>query len=148
MDHTLKKQPEDLIPLDVSFPVWDRFFMVAPLVVIGTREEDGTYDLAPKHMVTPLGWKNYFGFVCTPEHSTYQNVRRTEAFTVSFPTSDAVVLTSLGRCAALRVTTPSLRLPRCHVSPRPRSTASFWSNRHCSSNVNWTESWTISVPTV
>ena len=46
-------------------------------------------------MVTPLGWENYFGFVCTPEHSTYQNIRRSEVFTVSFPTTDAVVVTSL-----------------------------------------------------
>ncbi|PAY20083.1 hypothetical protein CKO51_08065 [Rhodopirellula sp. SM50] len=69
--------------------------MVAPLVVIGTREQDGDYDLAPKHMVTPLGWENYFGFVCTPEHATYQNIRRDEVFTVSFPTADAVVLASL-----------------------------------------------------
>lgn len=95
MDPSIDQQPDNLIRLNVDFPVWDHFFMVAPLVVIGTREADGSYDLAPKHMVTPLGWENYFGFVCTPEHATYQNIRRDEVFTVSFPTSDAVVQTSL-----------------------------------------------------
>jgi flavin reductase (DIM6/NTAB) family NADH-FMN oxidoreductase RutF len=95
VDHQNHQRPEDLLPLDVKFPIWDRFFMVAPLVVIGTREADGSYDLAPKHMVTPLGWENYFGFVCTPEHGTYQNILRENVFTVSFPTADAVVLASL-----------------------------------------------------
>ena len=84
-----------LVELDVSQPIWDRFFTVAPLVVIGTREPDGQYDFAPKHMVTPLGWDNYFGFVCTPAHGTYRNIRRERVFTVSYPTADAVVLTSL-----------------------------------------------------
>ena len=87
--------PPDLVSLDVEHPIWERFFTIAPLVVIGSREEDGSYDLAPKHMVTPLGWENYFGFVCTPQHSTYQNIQRHGEFTVSFPTADAIVLTSL-----------------------------------------------------
>ncbi len=95
MERSTNQKPDDLVRLDVSVPIWDRFFMVAPLVVIGTREQNGEYDLAPKHMVTPLGWENYFGFVCTPEHATYQNILREEVFTVSFPTADAVVLASL-----------------------------------------------------
>lgn len=87
--------PPGLVSLETEHPIWDRFFTVAPLVVIGTREQDGRYDLAPKHMVTPLGWDNYFGFVCTPEHGTYQNIRRESVFTVSFPTADSVLLASL-----------------------------------------------------
>lgn len=81
--------------LDVSHAVWDRFFWVAPLVVIGTREEDGSPNLAPKHMAMPLGWENYFGFVCTPRHATYTNARREEAFTVSYPRPDQLVHASL-----------------------------------------------------
>lgn len=88
-------QPPELVSLETDRPIWDRFFTIAPLVVIGSREQDGSYDLAPKHMVTPLSWDNYFGFVCTPEHSTYQNIQREKVFTVSFPTTDSVVLTSL-----------------------------------------------------
>lgn len=69
--------------------------MVAPLVVVGSREPNGEYDLAPKHMVAPLSWENYFGFVCTPSHATYQNIKRDKVFTVSFPNPDNVLLTSL-----------------------------------------------------
>jgi hypothetical protein len=65
-----------VVSLDVTAPIWERCFTVAPLVLVGTREKDGSYDLAPKHMATPMGWQNYFGFVCTPRHRTYHNVRR------------------------------------------------------------------------
>lgn len=96
MDETSKDQrPADLVSLDTDHPIWDRFFTVAPLVVIGSREEDGRYDMAPKHMATPLSWENYFGFVCTPQHRTYHNIRREQVFTVSFPTTDSVLLASL-----------------------------------------------------
>jgi flavin reductase (DIM6/NTAB) family NADH-FMN oxidoreductase RutF len=84
-----------VVSLDVTAPIWERFFTVAPLVLVGTREEDGSYDLAPKHMATPMGWQNYFGFVCTPRHRTYHNVRRERAFTVSYPRPTQVVLASL-----------------------------------------------------
>ncbi len=88
----LKK--ENILSLDLSESLWDRVFTVAPLVIIGTEEGD-SYDLAPKHMVTPLGFGNYFGFVCTPRHSTYRNIRETREFTVSFPKPDQVIQTSL-----------------------------------------------------
>lgn len=84
-----------LVELDVSQPVWDRFFWVAPLVLVGTREADGSHDIAPKHMAMPIGWENYFGFVCTPRHHTYANILRDGVFTVSYPRPDQLVLTSL-----------------------------------------------------
>jgi len=84
----------NLYTLDTSIPIWDRVFTVAPLVVIGTKEGDA-YDLAPKHMVTPIGFDNYFGFVCTPKHATYQNIKKNKEFTVSFPLPNQVVLASL-----------------------------------------------------
>jgi flavin reductase (DIM6/NTAB) family NADH-FMN oxidoreductase RutF len=90
-----KTHEEQIIPLSLEQPIWDRVFTVAPLVVIGTRELDGTFDLAPKHLVTPLSWKNHFGFVCTPSHATYQNIKREEVFTVSYPRPTQMVLTSL-----------------------------------------------------
>ncbi len=86
---------QNLVELDVSRPVWDRFFWLAPLVLVGTREVDGSHDLAPKHMAMPMGWENYFAFVCTPRHHTYANVRRTGIFTISYPRPDQLVLTSL-----------------------------------------------------
>ncbi len=84
-----------LVELPVDTPVWDRFFSVAPLVLIGTRDEHGTIDLAPKHMVTPLGWQNYFAFVCSPTHSTCRNIRRSSVFTVSYPKPDQLLYASL-----------------------------------------------------
>ncbi|MGK7875821.1 MAG: flavin reductase family protein [Xenococcaceae cyanobacterium] len=102
-----KSSNDQIVSLDLTIPVWDRFFSVAPLVIIGTREEEDGYDLAPKHMAMPLGWENYFGFVCTPRHRTYQNVRREQAFTVSFPRPDQVVLTSLSAA------------PRCDDHSKP-----------------------------
>lgn len=85
----------ELVSLELDHPIWDRFFLPAPLTVIGSREEDGNWDLAPKHMVAPLSWENYFGFVCAPTHSTYTNIQREEVFTVSFPRPEQVVMTSL-----------------------------------------------------
>jgi flavin reductase (DIM6/NTAB) family NADH-FMN oxidoreductase RutF len=87
-------EKEKLITLDTTRPIWERFFTVAPLVVIGTKEGQG-YDLAPKHMAMPLGHGNYFGFVCTPRHSTYHNVKEHGSFTVSFPRPDQVVTAAL-----------------------------------------------------
>ena len=75
--------PEHVRSLPLDEPVWERFFTVFPLVLVGTREEDGGHDLAPKHLAMPLSWGNWFGFVCTPRHRTYQNAVRTGAFTVS-----------------------------------------------------------------
>jgi flavin reductase (DIM6/NTAB) family NADH-FMN oxidoreductase RutF len=84
-----------LVTLPEDLPVWERVFTVNPLVVVGTREEGGGYDLAPKHMAIPMGWENYFGFVCTPRHRTYHNARREGVFTVSYPRPTQVVLASL-----------------------------------------------------
>ena len=84
-----------LVTLPEDAPVWERTFTVNPLVLIGTKERDGDYDLAPKHMAMPMGWENYFGFVCTPRHRTYHNARREGVFTVSYPRPVQVVLASL-----------------------------------------------------
>lgn len=114
----------DLESLDVRQPVWERFFTVAPLVMIGTLDETGTLDLAPKHMAFPLGWDNYFGFVCTRRHATYRNVERTKSFTVSYPRPADVVATSLAaspRCEDTKPivealdTFPSRRVPGAFV---------------------------------
>lgn len=98
---------ENLIELNLDKPIWDKFFWVSPLAVIGTVDENGAPNLAPKHMATPMGWQNYFGFVCTPRHSTYRNAERDGGFTVSMPRPDQVVLASL--CAA----------PRCDDAVKP-----------------------------
>lgn len=94
-------QPSPPVELDVRAPVFERVFTVAPLVLVGTREPDGSFDLAPKHLVVPLGWQNHFGFVCTPRHATYANALRERAFTVSYPRPEQLVqasLTASARC--------------------------------------------------
>jgi len=40
----------DLIELDSASSIWEKFFTLFPLVVIGTRKADGSDDLAPKHL--------------------------------------------------------------------------------------------------
>lgn len=82
------------IPLDKATPLWQRVFTVAPLVVVGTKEGD-RYNLAPKHMVVPLGTDNYIGFVCTPAHATFQNIQENGFYTISFIHPSQVIIASL-----------------------------------------------------
>lgn len=96
-----------LVPLPVDRPIWDRFFTVSPLVIVGSRNPDGTADLAPKHMATPLGWQNYYAFVCSPRHATYRNIERHRQFTVSLPRPSQVVTSSLAAS------------PRCDDDSKP-----------------------------
>ena len=105
------KPSENLVSLGVDHPVWTRFFHVAPLIVVGTKEPDGSYDLAPKHMATPMGWGNHFGFVCTPAHGTYRNAQREGVFTVSYPRPSQILATSLAAA------------PRCEGDEKPSLTA-------------------------
>ena len=100
-------EAERLIPLTTDRPIWDRFFTVFPLVIVGSKEGDGQYNLAPKHLAMPLGWENHYCFVCSPRHTTYHNIRRHGAFTVSYPRPTEVLLASLAAA------------PRCEDSSKP-----------------------------
>lgn len=82
------------VKLSLEEPIWDHVFLVAPLIVVGTKE-GSRYDLAPKHMATLIGDSNYFAFICTPNHATYRNIEKHKEFSVSFPVPDQVVLASL-----------------------------------------------------
>lgn len=106
------------VTLDLEGPFLDRVFRVAPLVVVGTLEPDGQFDLAPKHMMMPVG-DRHLAFVCTPDHATLRNAQRTGVFTISWLPPDAVLLASLA--AAPRDTDdakPALRA----VPTRPATT--------------------------
>ena len=98
---------EDFVSLDTKKSLWEQFHTVAPLVVIGTKEENG-FDLAPKHMVTPIGFSNYFAFVCTPRHRTYHNIKKHGKFSVSYVKPDQILLSSIAA------------MPRCSVEDYPR----------------------------
>jgi len=89
-----KNNFDNFISLNVKDTIWDHFYTVAPLVVIGSKEND-VYDLSPKHMVTPIGFSNYLGFVCTPRHVTYHNIKKEGKFTVSFVKPNQILLASL-----------------------------------------------------
>lgn len=86
---------QQAVPLSSDSPIWDQVFTVAPLVIIGSKDPDGGFNLAPKHLVTPLSWKDHFGFVCTTAHTTYQNIKREKVFTVSYPRPTQMIQTSL-----------------------------------------------------
>lgn len=98
---------EKPVSLDIERPIWDRFFTVSPLVVVGSKEADGHFNLAPKHMAMPLGWQNFFCFVCSPRHSTYHNIRRVGEFTVSYPRPSQALFASLAAA------------PRCEDQSKP-----------------------------
>ena len=98
---------ETLVPLATDRPIWDRFFGVFPLVIVGSKEEEGRYNLAPKHLAMPLGWDNHYCFVCSPGHTTYHNIRRHGAFTVSYPRPSEPLLASLAAA------------PRCEDQSKP-----------------------------
>lgn len=74
--------------------------MVAPLVLVATKEGDG-HDVAPKHMAMPIGWGNFFGFVCSPSHATYRNLKAHPEFTVSFPGAERLLHASMAAGARL-----------------------------------------------
>ena len=88
--------------IDTRRPIWERFFTVAPLVVVGTREEDGSPDLAPKHMAGPVSWQNFFGFVCSPTHATYANAPPGRGLHRELPAAGRRRAGRVGRLAALR----------------------------------------------
>jgi flavin reductase (DIM6/NTAB) family NADH-FMN oxidoreductase RutF len=85
---------ERFADITIDEVLWDRFYLPYSLVVIGSKEKNA-FDLAPKHMAMPLGWENYFGFVCTPRHATYKNIKKHGTFTVSFPKVDQLAFASL-----------------------------------------------------
>jgi flavin reductase (DIM6/NTAB) family NADH-FMN oxidoreductase RutF len=97
---------DKLIPLPTDRPIWDRFFGVFPLVIVGSKE-DGQYNLAPKHLAMPLGWENHYCFVCSPQHTTYHNIRLHGVFTVSYPRPSELLLASLAAA------------PRCEDHSKP-----------------------------
>src|SRR5262245_206014 len=44
----------DWLTLKVDQELWERVFVVSPLVLVGTREPDGSFDFAPKHRIVTL----------------------------------------------------------------------------------------------
>ena len=55
----------------------------------------------------PMSWSNHFGFVCTPRHNTFQNIERTQQFSVTYMRPSQAVLASLAAT------------PRCEDGSKP-----------------------------
>lgn len=87
--------PSPLVSLELEPPIWDRFFTVAPLVVVGTRNADGSYDLYTTHRGYPLGPTNLFAFLGPPDATATANAVRERAFAVSFLSPQQVVEASI-----------------------------------------------------
>jgi len=85
---------EHVITVDPEEPIWERVFIVSPLVVVGTREGAG-FNLAPKHLAMPLSRRGHFGFVCEAAHATYHNAKEAGCFTVSYPRPEQIAMASL-----------------------------------------------------
>ena len=64
-------------------------------MLVGSKEPNGRYNIAPKHMAMPLGWADRYCFVCTPRHATHANIERERVFTISFPHRFQVVQAAL-----------------------------------------------------
>ena len=92
--------PSPLLSLELEQPIWDRFFTVAALVVIGTRNTDGSYDLFGTHQGYPLEPANLFAFLASPLETAVANALRERAFSVSFPRPQQVVEASIAAAAA------------------------------------------------
>lgn len=90
-----ESKSSNMIKISVEEEMWNRIYTVHSLVIIGSKEPDGSFNMAPKHMAMPMGFSNYFGFIGTPRKSTYRNVKREKVFTVSYPRPDQVVISSL-----------------------------------------------------
>ena len=84
-----------LVDVEPGPDLWTSCFVVAPLVVVGTREADGSFDLAPKHLAMPLSFEDHYGFVCAPNHATFKNAEREGWFTVSYPRPEQIIELSL-----------------------------------------------------
>ena len=53
-----------------------RYFTVKPLILVTTLGLKGLPNVAPKTQNMDVGrHEQYFAFVCTPEHHTYQNAK-------------------------------------------------------------------------
>lgn len=87
--------PDDLISLELDQSIWDRFFTVAPMVVVGTRGVNGSQDLFATHRGFPMGPENLFAFLAAPESGAVVNAVRIGEFGVSFLRPDQVVEASL-----------------------------------------------------
>lgn len=65
---------------------YGRYFTVKPLILVTTLGPRGLPNVAPKTQNMDVGRREqYFAFVCTPKHHTYQNAKANREFVVNYP---------------------------------------------------------------
>jgi flavin reductase (DIM6/NTAB) family NADH-FMN oxidoreductase RutF len=70
----------------VMLDSYGRYFTVKPLILVTTLGPEGLPNVAPKTQNMDVGrQEQYFAFVYTPRHHTYQNVRANREFVVNYP---------------------------------------------------------------
>jgi flavin reductase (DIM6/NTAB) family NADH-FMN oxidoreductase RutF len=63
-----------------------RCFTVKPVILVTTLGPKGLPNVAPKTQNMDVGsQEQYFAFVCSPHHHTYQNVKANQEFVVNYP---------------------------------------------------------------
>ena len=86
---------EDLFTLRENLPIWDRVSTVNPLVLVGTKEEDEGYDIAPKAHGLSAGLGQLLRLCLYAAPPDLRQPRREGVFTVTYPRPTQVVLASL-----------------------------------------------------
>jgi flavin reductase (DIM6/NTAB) family NADH-FMN oxidoreductase RutF len=109
---------------------YGRYFTVKPLILVTTLGPTGLPNVAPKTQNMDVGRREqYFAFVCTPQHHTYQNAKANREFVVNYPgpeliekvsaaaqlaeDSDEIVLAGLTSIPSLVVKPP--RIKECYL---------------------------------
>jgi len=63
-----------------------RYYSVKPIILVTTIGPSGISNVAPKTQCMDVGRREeYFAFVCTPQHHTYQNIKANREFVVNYP---------------------------------------------------------------
>lgn len=75
-------QMSDKIELDS----YKCYFTVKPIILVTTLGSNELPNVAPQTQCMSVGrHEEYFAFVCTPEHHTYQNTKANKEFVVNYP---------------------------------------------------------------
>jgi len=107
-------------------------FSIKPIILVTTLGSNGLPNVAPKTQCTSIGrHEEYFAFVCTPRHHTYQNAKADGEFVVNYPgpeliervsaasqfaeNVDEVVLSGLTSIPSLVVKPPRIKECRVHL---------------------------------
>ena len=67
------------------------YFTIKPIILVTTLGGNGLPNVAPKTQCTSVGRREeFFAFVCTPKHHTYQNVKANKEFVVNYPSPELI----------------------------------------------------------